>query len=47
MEILNWLVGLDIVKPIPTDCVLSKDEGYPLSAGAQVINKERLACGLF
>jgi hypothetical protein len=40
MEILDWLVGLDIVKPILTDCVLSKDEGYPLSAGARVITYE-------
>ncbi|HEV8515199.1 MAG TPA: hypothetical protein VGQ59_18080 [Cyclobacteriaceae bacterium] len=34
-EILNWLISLDIVKPILSDCVLSSDNGYAISDGAR------------
>lgn len=39
-EILDWLVGLDIVKPKLSDCVLGKDEGYAISAGATRVTSE-------
>jgi hypothetical protein len=39
-EILNWLVSLDIVKPTLSDCVLSSDNGYPISNGARLVSTE-------
>ena len=33
-EILEWLISLDIVKPLPSDCVLGAPLGYPISNGA-------------
>jgi hypothetical protein len=34
-EILDWLTSQDIVKPLPSDCVLSSDNGYAISDGAR------------
>ena len=39
-EILEWLVSLDIVKPTPSDCILSSSEGYAISNGARLITTE-------
>ena len=39
-EILGWLVSLDIVKPTLSDCVLSSNDGYPISEGAKKISSE-------
>ncbi|GAB2682289.1 hypothetical protein GCM10027036_40680 [Flavihumibacter cheonanensis] len=38
--ILAWLVSLDIVKPTPSDCILSSNEGYPISQGAKNVSSE-------
>lgn len=39
-EVLNWLIGEDIVKPSLTDCVLSKDYGYAISNGARFVSNQ-------
>jgi len=39
-EILAWLVSLDIVKPVLSDCVLSSTNGYAVSNGANAITTE-------
>jgi len=39
-EILEWLVSLDIVKPTPSDCILSSSEGYAISNGAKFVSTE-------
>lgn len=39
-EILEWLISLDIVKPIPSDCILSSSDGYEISGGAKSVTKE-------
>jgi len=39
-EISDWLVSLDIVKPTLSDCVLSSNDGYPISEGAKKISSE-------
>ena len=39
-KILGWLVSLDIVKPTPSDCILSASEGYALSPGAKFVSTE-------
>ena len=39
-EILDWLISLDIVKPTLSDCVLSSNDGYPISEGAKNISSE-------
>lgn len=39
-EILDWLISLDIVKPTLSDCVLSSNNGYPISDGAKTISSE-------
>jgi hypothetical protein len=36
-EILDWLVSKDIVKSIPSDCVLGSSSGYPISDGAKQV----------
>jgi hypothetical protein len=40
MEILEWLISLDIVKPKLSDCVLGSDEGYAISNGAKNVATE-------
>ncbi len=40
-EILDWLVSLDIVKPTPSDCILSVSEGYAISSGARFVSAEQ------
>jgi hypothetical protein len=39
-EILAWLVSLDIVKPTRSDCILSSNEGYPISQGAKNVSSK-------
>ena len=39
-EIVEWLVSLDIVKPTLSDCVLSSNEGYAISNGAELVSTE-------
>ena len=39
-EILGWLVSLDIVKPTPSNCILSSNEGYAISKGAKRVTTE-------
>ena len=39
-EILDWLISLDIVKPIRSDCVLSSNDGYEISDGAKLVSTE-------
>ena len=39
-EILDWLVSLDIVKPTLSDCVLSSNDGYEISNGANLVSTE-------
>jgi hypothetical protein len=39
-EILDWLISLDIVKPILSDCVLGSDNGYAISDGAKKISND-------
>ena len=39
-EILQWLVSIDIVRPTPTDCILSSNDGYPISEGAKFVVAE-------
>jgi hypothetical protein len=36
-EILDWLVSLDIIKPTPSDCILSEKSGYAISEGAREV----------
>jgi hypothetical protein len=33
-EILDWLISLEIVKAIPSDCILGEGNGYGISQGA-------------
>lgn len=40
IEILEWLVSLDIVKPTLSDCILSSTDGYAISEGAKLITAE-------
>ncbi len=37
IEILDWLVSLDIVKPNLSECVLGANEGYAISNGAKLV----------
>ena len=39
-EILYWLVSLDIVKPILTNCILGLGTGYAISKGAKDVVKD-------
>ena len=39
-EILDWLISLDIVKPTLSDCILSANNGYPISNGAKLVTTE-------
>ena len=49
IEILDWLISLDIVKPVPSDCILSAEYGYAISNGAKLITNhpDDLPFGLF
>lgn len=38
-EILDWLVSKDIVKPTPSDCILSSNNGYAISDGAKRVTE--------
>ena len=37
IEILDWLVSKDIVKPTLSDCILSSNNGYAISDGAKQV----------
>lgn len=39
-EILDWLIGRDIVKSKSSDCVLGSNLGYAVSEGAKLITNE-------
>lgn len=38
-EILDWLISRDIVKPEPSNCILSAEMGYAVSEGAAKVVK--------
>ena len=33
-EIIQWLISLDVIKPVLSDCILSPEHGYAVSTGA-------------
>lgn len=37
MEILDWLISKNIIKPSISDCILSSENGYGISEGAREI----------
>ena len=39
-KILQWLISLDIVKPTLSDCILSSNNGYSISEGANLVSAD-------
>lgn len=33
-QVVDWLISLNIIKPDKTDCILSKESGYPIDSKA-------------
>lgn len=36
-QVTEWLTSLHVVKPVKTDCILSKELGYSIGSGAAIM----------
>lgn len=40
VEIVNWLITIDAIKPDKSDCTLSSEDGYAIAPGAKLLTTE-------